>query len=100
MSTTITSAEALRQVEAQGVLQPGTEGWWKVWGARVSDIRPGDLVLSGGDNADLIEGTFEAKAAPVRVGFIADGERFTLGALVPVIVLRRSTHNLLAGSVR
>jgi hypothetical protein len=60
---------------------------------------PGDLIATMVDDEvtyDLIEGTFEAKAAPVRVGFIVDGKRVTFGALVPVVILRRGTHHTLA----
>lgn len=94
-----TSAEAQAAWEAQERLQPGTPGFWKVWGASVHHVRPGDLVLSKvGDEVqvDLVQDLFPAKAAPCRVGFVVDGERVTIGALVPVIVLRWGTKNTLA----
>lgn len=94
------SADAFASFEAQGSLAPGSEGFWKVWGAQVRHILPGDLVLTLLDDevkADLVADLFEAKAHPVRQGFIsAEGDRFTLGALLPVIVLRWDTHNILA----
>jgi hypothetical protein len=98
----MTTQAAVAEFEAQGSLPPGTEGWWKVWGARVSSIRTGDLIfLKGQDDGEpeghLIAGTFEAKATGLRRGFIVDNEeRFTLGMLCPVVVLRRDTHNILA----
>ena len=95
------SAEALAQFEAQGTLQPGEEGWWKVWGANVHSVRKGDLVLStssvtGKVVADLVEDTFVSKSYPMRGGLIADGKEFTLGALTNIIVVRWGTHNTLA----
>ena len=96
----LTTADAYAAFEAQGSLAPGTEGFWKVYGARPHHARPGDLLLGMVDDevkADLILDTFEAKAAPARQGLIsAEGERFTIGNLCPVILLRWDTHNLLA----
>lgn len=85
-------------------IQPGTQGWWKVWGARVRDIKPGDLVVSKTDDGeyevDLIEDVYTPKNHPLRWGFIIAGERVTMGALHSVIVLRQALHNILAESVR
>lgn len=98
----IGTAEAVAQFEGQGALQPGSEGWWKVWGASVRHIRTGDLVATLSEDGEreldwmLIQDRFGAKAAPLRQGFVVDGERVTLGALAPVVVLRRGTHNTLA----
>lgn len=94
-----TTAEAVAQFEAQGALVPPTLGWWKVWGAQVRHIQPGDLVatLVDGDLAwDLVRDTFTAKSAPLREGFITDEGRFTLGALVPIVLMRWGTHHMLA----
>ena len=93
------SAEALAQFEAQGTLQPGEEGWWKVWGANVHSVRPGDLVMSKVDGevvTDLVEDTFKANAYPMRAGFVIDGAKCTFGALTNVIVVRWGTKNTLA----
>lgn len=84
-------------IEAQGSLAPGTAGYWKLWGAQPRHIRPGDVVLLAPDaEFELVDDTFTAKAAPVRVGLVINGERCTIGALCPVIVLRQGTHNTLA----
>lgn len=92
-----TTAEALAEFEAQGAIQPGTPGWWKVWGARPQHIRKGDLLLLPENGTELIADTFVAKAAPLRFGFVnAEGDRFTIGALAPIVLLRRSDHNVLA----
>ena len=98
------SARAWREVETQGRLAPGTRGWWQVWGAGVRDVRAGDLVLGkredGDQQAMLIDELYDSPLAPMRQGFMADGERFTLGALCPIVLLRRGTHHTLAGSLR
>jgi hypothetical protein len=39
-------------LNAQGAIQPGTEGWWKVWGATLNDVRDGDLVMIGTRSPD------------------------------------------------
>lgn len=100
------SQAALAAFEAQGSLQPGEQGWWKVWGASLADVRAGDLILTADPDADgglvptLVEETFRPAAYPARHGFVADGARFTIGALCPIVLLRQGTHNTLAGSVR
>jgi hypothetical protein len=97
----VETATAVAEFEAQGVLQPGDEGWWKVWGAGTRHIRPGDIVMHKCDGEVLTEyvtDTFTAKAAPLRVGVVIGGERVTLGALVPIVLLRRGTRNTLAGA--
>ena len=97
------SEEAWTTFSLQGAIAPGTTGWWKLWGASVRDIRTGDLVLVKAGEAQeviLVDGTFTAKAAPLRLGFRAGGEEFTLGALNPVVVLRHGTGHKLADSVR
>lgn len=95
-----TPAECIAAFEAQDRLEPGTPGYWKVWGAKVRHIRTGDILLSkDGDKVvtDYITGTFESKAAPVRVGLLdAEGNKFTLGALTPVVIVRWATHHILA----
>jgi hypothetical protein len=95
-----TPAENIALFEAQERLEPGTPGYWKIWGASVRHIIPGDIVLmKDGDTTitEFITGTFTAKAAPMRFGLVdAKGEKFTLGALTPVIVVRWGTHNTLA----
>lgn len=100
----LTTSEAVAQFNDQGRIPPGTPGWWRVWGASVQDIAPGDLVatLSDGELSwSLVHELFTARAYPLRHGLVTDGgERFTLGALVPVVVLRRGTHHVLSGSAR
>lgn len=94
----LTSAQAWEQAREQGTLQPGEQGWWKVWGASVKDVQAGDILLEKGwQEPTLIHDTFKAKADPIRKGFVsAEGKTFTLGVLVDVVVLRQGTKNTLA----
>jgi hypothetical protein len=98
------SRAAWQEMEAQGRIAPGTEGWWEVWGASVRDVQAGDLVLaqSGVDEQEamLVDDTFTAKADPIRRGFVVEGERVTMGVLCKIVLLRRGTHHTLAESVR
>lgn len=67
-------------IEEQSILQPGEPGYWKVWGARPGHIRSGDVVLLAPDGEfEFVEETFTAKASPVRVGLVINGERCTIG---------------------
>jgi hypothetical protein len=97
------AAVAIREFEAQPTLQPGDEGWWKVWGASPDDIKAGDIVLvkdsDGNVETLFIEDTFLAKSV-TRVGVVIDGERQTLGRLCPIILVRKGTRNTLARSIR
>lgn len=91
------SEEAWAQAQGQGTLQPGEQGWWRVWGANITHVRAGDILLAKGDAPTLIAERFEAKAAPLRQGFVsAEGERFTMGAMARIEILRPGTHNTLA----
>jgi hypothetical protein len=100
MSTTTTRGtdEVRAEIEAQPALQPGESGWWKVWGARARDIRPGDYVLTA-DEEFYVQDTFAAKSI-VRLGIVCDGERSTIGMLCPVVILRPGTHHTLSESAR
>lgn len=97
MKEVTNTAELNEVLDAQPRLQPGEEGWWKVWGARPHNVRAGDAVVLDADEGWLyVQETYEPKTAPMRVGWVVDGERMTYGALAPVVVLRRETHNTLA----
>lgn len=94
-----TTAELTAALEAQDALcplPPGTPGWWRIWGARPCDIRPGDAVCD--DSAEgfwLCQDVYLAKNSPLRCGVVIDGARVSLGALSPVVVLRYGTHHTL-----
>lgn len=94
-TATKTTAEAVAEFEAQGAIDPGTEGWWRVWGAQPRHIRPGDLVVDA-DGWFLV-----TEAGPSTNGLqfgvvTAEGERFWFGLLHRVNVVRRGTKNTLA----
>ena len=96
-------------LDAQGTLQPGTEGWWQVWGARAQDIRPGDMVMmTYTDAPEPIEFQVQEPAPRgdndlrdvVRPRFLAtDGTHHHIGALQKIVVLRRGTRHTLADSI-
>lgn len=88
-----TTADVRAEIEAQPVLQPGTEGWWKVYGVSGRHIRPGDYVLVG-DDEFFVQDTY-APLNVARHGIVVDGERQTIGTLANVTVLRRGTKSTL-----
>lgn len=87
-------------IEAQGVLQPGDEGFWPVWGATPQDIRAGDYVITAGGDEFYVQETYRSNAAPLRVGFVVDGEKESIGALCRIAILRPGTKNTLGDYVR
>jgi hypothetical protein len=103
------------RLNAQCALKPGDEGYWKVWGARAIDIRPGDLVMSGWkdedyDNNGVIHhaeyevtemALFDAPTMnSIRVGFIATTGKFgSVGMMQPMQLVRWGTHHELADSI-
>lgn len=95
-----TTEEAIEDFQNQDKgLKPGTWGWWQVWGATPMHIRQGDIVLTVTDNEVetlFIEDTFTAKAHPVRVGIVVNGQKQTIGALCNIVLVRRSQHHTLA----
>jgi hypothetical protein len=95
-----TSAEVRAVVFAQPAKEPGTPGWWRVWGASVQDILPGDFVFTKDDqDGFLVTETFVAKSI-VKRGIVVDGERQTIGLGCPIYLLRQGTHNTLSPTVR
>jgi hypothetical protein len=101
-------------LNAQGTLEPGTEGYWRVWGATVFDVKPGDLVMVGwrDDNGETGIDEWEvAASAPrgeghelhdqIRPRFTSPaGDYFSIGALQPIHLLRRGRHHVLGDHVR
>lgn len=93
-------------LDAQDI-QPGDEGWWKVWGARVNDIREGDMIMLKPKGEEITEHVItrivpeSGMAKAVWLRFIdADGEDIRIGRMCAVAVIRKGTHNTLAGSAR
>ena len=91
----------MAQAANGGVLQPGTPGYWQVWGASARDVRVGDLVIARWENEDGTHSLEEYEIAEVTHGFptrcvATDGRKFWLGALQRLAVLRQGTHNTLS----
>lgn len=83
------------EIEAQPVLHPGDEGWWKVYGARVRDIRPGDYVLCKDGEEFYVQDTYQGLDL-IRPGIVIDGVRSSIGILHPITLLRKGTRATLA----
>ncbi|HEY2644459.1 MAG TPA: hypothetical protein VGI56_11965 [Galbitalea sp.] len=111
----VVTSKLYDQEDERGVLHPGQEGYWKVWGARAIDIRPGDLVMSGwkdklDDGTEVIQhaeyevAEMASFTAPtmntIRVGFIGTNGLFgSVGMLQAMVLLRWGTGNKLADSI-
>jgi hypothetical protein len=96
-----------------GRIEPGTEGYWPVYGARALDIEPGDLVMSGWKDEDdpaikrhaeyevVDMSSFGDLRDSCRVRFLTTaGQLRSVGMLQPMVLLRRGTHSTLCSSVR
>lgn len=103
LSDVRTSAEVRATVEAQPRMEPGTFGFWEVWGATPQDIQGGDYVLvkmrDGSVDEFFVQDTFVAKNV-ARKGVVVDGERMTLGLLCPIVILREGTRGVLSPTAR
>lgn len=101
-SAPLTGQEAVDHVKTMPAKQPGTEGFWQVWGARPHHLRPGDVLISkvrdtGEVEVDFVADLFLAQSA-ARRGFVnQDGKRLTVGIMAPVVILRWGAHGTLAG---
>ena len=106
-----TALDVENHTETAAVLQPGEFGWWKVWGARAMDIRPGDRVMKGWADGDGVKRHAEFEVVELapwgdrrddcRVRFLASTGLYTsVGMLQPMALIRQGDHNTLAGSVR
>jgi hypothetical protein len=104
--------DAQRAANGGEPLEPGTPGYWKVWGAMGRDIQPGDLVMvKYRDTEEILE--FEVQdfkpypndslIGTLRDRFLAtDGRVFSVGKMHShhaIVVFRKGTHNTLADSV-
>jgi hypothetical protein len=91
------------RLNAQGEIAPGTEGWWRVFGARAQDVRPGDMVVTAScefkvqERAPRGNGDLRDVAVPRFLG--TDGQYYYLGALQAIAVLRYGTKHTLADSI-
>jgi hypothetical protein len=93
-------------LDAQGVLQPGEEGFWQVWGASIRDVCVGDLIMVKWSNPDRTTAEItEHEVAEVRrdipLGVTdTEGNRFRIGALQQFRLFRKGTHNTLSNFCR
>ena len=79
-------------------LQPGQEGWWKVWGARPLNLRAGDRLVTLEDG-ELVETNVAAtEHRTVMVAITTDtGEKTFIGMANPqAAIFRWGTHHTLA----
>jgi hypothetical protein len=104
---TETDHPVTRALDAQGTLQPGQDGYWRVWGATVGDIQAADLIMVKPKDGEITEHEVaeivpeEGILAAMYLRFIDGiGEDVRIGRLCPVVVLRKGTHRTLARSVR
>lgn len=84
---------AIEEIEAQGTLEPGQDGWWRVWGASILDVKAGDVVID-------TEGAYEVHEVTGRtltqvVLQTSEGE-ICVGMMARINVVRKTTHNTLA----
>ena len=94
-------------LEREGTKQPGTIGWWKVYGARTMDVWEGDMAAlkweDEGYREFLIreavtpEGLWDTCAPRFKVG---PAEVIRIGQLQQIVLYLFGTHNTLADSVR
>lgn len=83
----------------QGPIAPGTQGWWKVWGAGVGNVRVGDLIVFLHDGEMITEGPVRLlKRNSLRCSFLRpDGTWFSLGrGYGPIVLYRQGTKHTLA----
>lgn len=92
---------AIEEFEAQPELAPGDEGWWKVWGASTADVRVGDIVICEFDGVTYTKEIVQDRGDQIvgRQLTDAEGNKFMLGALQPIVLVRKGTQNTLADSV-
>jgi hypothetical protein len=91
-----------------GVLQPGQEGFWKIWGASARDVEAGDLIMVRWEAKDgsheLKEHALQARLPEgdgIAPKFQAEsGEIFRLGMLQKIVLLRWGTGNTLSRHCR
>jgi hypothetical protein len=105
--------QRLYDQEDAGNVKPGNMGWWRVWGARAMDIKPGDLVICGWKDKDDLNINHYAEYEvmemakfthptmnTIRVGFITSTGKFaSVGMLQAMQMVRWTDGNKLADSI-
>jgi hypothetical protein len=91
-------------LDAQGKIEPGTQGYWSVWGACVSDIQAGDLVMTksadGYDEFQVTEVLPEPGLTGIRFMIAGSDKVQRIGYLCPVAIARKGTHHILSPRAR
>jgi hypothetical protein len=93
---------AASRFAAQEKLEAGESGYWKVWGARASDARIGDIIATRNDDGSLrlSEVAYCEDKVTHTVFFTPSWDSFVIGNLYnKLFVFRPGTGNTLADSV-
>jgi hypothetical protein len=97
----------MRTLDVQGAMQPGTEGYWQVWGAVAADLQKGDLFIAKFPDGEVLQDQVNEIVHEdnlfdyTRKRYInQDGQDRAVGLLVRVWVFRRGTHHILSPHVR
>lgn len=83
-----------------GRKEPGTEGFWRVWGACWRDLRAGDVLMAKNRDTDEVGVDYVAEVLEPRMGRFRyvdqNGVTMSCGMLAPIEVLRWETKNTLS----
>lgn len=85
-------SKAIEEIEAQGTLQSGTEGWWTVWGASVLEVQVGDVVV---DSSGAYEVYGMLGSTLTQRGFATSEGEIWAGFIARIKILRRGTGMML-----
>lgn len=85
-------SKAIEEISNQGNLQPGTEGWWPVWGASVLEVQVGDVVI---DSSGAYEVYGMLGSTLTKRGFSTSEGEIWAGFLARIKILRKGTGMML-----
>jgi hypothetical protein len=91
--------ECRTQMESDTRLQPGQEGWWRVWGAKTWDVKVGDIIVTSEEEGLVFDEVTELSIEPTRLKYVnQDGKTWTIGhaSRQNWFLYRKGTHNTLA----
>ena len=90
--------ECKAQMESETRLQPGEEGWWRLWGARTYHIKVGDVIVTLDQPNLLFDEVVELEDKPTHVRYKnQDGNWWTMGhGNTKWLLYRKGTKNTLA----
>lgn len=81
-------SKAIEEIEIQGKLEPGTEGWWPVWGASVLEVRIGDVVVDSSGAYEVY--SFLGSTLTQRGFYTSEGEIWA-GFMARIKIIRKGT---------